>query len=59
MLQWTIEHAGEGKYKMKAGGARVGELDKLLWAFLIEHEQEAATEWRIQSVPQMGEDCYM
>lgn len=59
LLQWTIEHVGEGKYKMKAGGATVGELEGLLWAFLLEEEQQNATEWRIQGVPQMGEDCYM
>lgn len=44
---------------MMAGGAPVGDYDNLLWAFLTEQEQSTAGEWRIQAVPQMGQDCYM
>ena len=57
--QWTLENIGEGKYKLQAGKAPVGDADNLLWAFLTEPEQASAGEWRIIPVPQMARDAYM
>ncbi|KIP06705.1 hypothetical protein PHLGIDRAFT_128127 [Phlebiopsis gigantea 11061_1 CR5-6] len=56
---WTLEKTGEGKYKIEAGGARVGVYDDLLWAFLTEPEQASAGEWRIIPVPQMAENAFI
>ena len=59
LAQFTLENVDDGKFKVQAGNAPVGDAESLLWAFLSEPEQASAGEWRIIGVPQMGKDCYM
>ena len=42
-LQWTIEALPNGRYKLFISGAPTGEINKLLYALLIEPER--AEEW--------------
>ena len=58
-MQWEIINLDNGKYKIKTRGTYVGVMpDGHLWAFLLEDMLQGA-EWRINAVPQHGENAFM
>ncbi|KIP06697.1 hypothetical protein PHLGIDRAFT_448464 [Phlebiopsis gigantea 11061_1 CR5-6] len=58
--RWTIVNVEEGRSVLRAGGAPVGERERLLYAFINNDIADAGIgEWIIEKVPQEGEDCYI
>ena len=59
LVQWEIVNLDTGEYKIKTRGTYVGVMpDGHLWAFLRE-EDIVGAEWKIEAVPQHGDDTFM
>ncbi|KAJ3556138.1 hypothetical protein NM688_g2190 [Phlebia brevispora] len=58
-LVWQLEQIHDGLYKLKIVGAPVGNRGGRLYAFLTEHDQHYAGEWRLAPVPRVDKDAYL
>ncbi|KAK7047233.1 hypothetical protein VNI00_006899 [Paramarasmius palmivorus] len=55
--KWEIQKEDSNRYILKVQGAPTANIDRLVFALL--QDEESAEKWRIEAVPQHGENRYI